>query len=267
MLCQRCQKREATRHESVLKDDGTWSEVHVCDPCAETGDLSVMTPASLVQALVESATALSGARPLAPGRACPKCGITYAEFRSKGRLGCPHDYEVFQGELLPLLERIHQGGVQHVGKSPAATDARSESDRAMIDLRRALSEAVQGERYEEAARLRDRIRRLEEAARAPAAKAAPAKGAPARGPAAKPASPRPAAAAPASSPAGPAPPEAPPAPAAPAAPAPPPPPAPPSASADPAAPPPPAPPAPKGSPPPAKPPARPRKGRPRKGKK
>jgi protein arginine kinase activator len=168
MLCQHCQKREATRHESVLKDDGSWNEVHVCDQCAETGEVSVMTPASLVQALLESATALSGAKPLAPGRPCPRCGITYAEFRAKGRLGCPDDYEVFQAELVPLLERIHHGGLQHVGKSPASTDGRSESDREMIDLRRALAEAVQGERYEEAARLRDRIRKLEEGPKAPA---------------------------------------------------------------------------------------------------
>jgi len=162
MLCQHCQKREATRHESVLKDDGSWNEVHLCDQCADTGEVSVMTPASLVQALIEGATALSGAKPLAPGRPCPKCGITYAEFRAKGRLGCPHDYEAFQGELLPLLERIHHGGLQHTGKSPSSTGGRSDADREMIDLRRALTEAVQGERYEEAARLRDRIRVLEE---------------------------------------------------------------------------------------------------------
>jgi protein arginine kinase activator len=171
MLCQHCQKREATRHESVLKEDGTWNEVHVCDQCSESGEVSVMTPASLVQALLEGATALSGAKPLAPGRPCPKCGITYAEFRAKGRLGCPHDYEAFQPELVPLLERIHHGGLQHVGKSPASVEGRPEPDREMIDLRRSLAEAVQGERYEEAARLRDRIRTLEEKAAAPEAPA------------------------------------------------------------------------------------------------
>ena len=25
-------------------------------------------------------------------QACPVCGITFYEFRSQGRLGCPHDY-------------------------------------------------------------------------------------------------------------------------------------------------------------------------------
>jgi protein arginine kinase activator len=162
MICQRCKKREATRHESVRAPDGSWSEVHLCDACAEKSEVTMMTPASLVQALIEGAVQSGAARGGAV-RSCPKCGITYAEFRSRGRLGCPHDYEVFLPELLPLLERIHHGGAQHVGKSPAATDGRSEADRELIELRRSLAEAIQREQYEEAARLRDRIHRLETA--------------------------------------------------------------------------------------------------------
>jgi protein arginine kinase activator len=167
MLCQSCQKREATRHESVLKGDGSWSEVHVCDQCAEKGEVSILTPASLVQALIEGSTSLSAAKPGVAGRTCPRCGITYAEFRAKGRLGCPQDYEVFQPELTALIEKIHHGGLQHVGKSPASTENRSASERELIDLRRALAEAVTGERYEEAARLRDRIRIVEEGGEPP----------------------------------------------------------------------------------------------------
>jgi protein arginine kinase activator len=178
MICQRCTKREAIRHESVRAEDGTWTEVHLCESCAEKGDVGNLTQASLVQALIESAAQLAGARTGGPARACPRCGITYAEFRARGRLGCPQDYEVFLPELLPLVERIHHGGAQHVGKSPASTHGRSESDRELIELRRSLSEAIQGERYEEAARIRDRIRTVEEG---PAAKPEkPAKAPPAR---------------------------------------------------------------------------------------
>ena len=179
MNCQKCQKREATHHESLLASDGTWAESHLCDGCAEEGESTSLSPASLLQAMAEGATALSGARPATPGRPCPKCGITYGEFRARGRLGCPHDYDAFQAELTPLLERIHHGRTQHVGKSPSSTDGRSESDRLLIELRRALAEAVQGERYEEAARLRDRIRRVEEGgaeADLPAAGGKPATG-------------------------------------------------------------------------------------------
>jgi len=173
MLCQSCKKRDATRHESVRAPDGkSWSELHLCDACADkASDVSLLTPASLVQALIEGATSLSPSVPGGPARSCPKCSITYAEFRARGRLGCPADYEVFQSELLPLLERIHHGGVQHVGKSPDPSDGRSEAERALIELRRSLAEAIQREQYEEAARLRDRIRSLDAEETPPASEA------------------------------------------------------------------------------------------------
>ena len=172
MPCQKCKKREATRHESVRAEDGSWTEIHLCDQCAEKSDVTLLTPASLVQALIEGAAALEP-RSAGAGRTCPDCGITYAEFRAMGRLGCPRDYEVFLGEMVPLLERIHHGGSQHIGKSPASTDGRSEAERELIGLRRALAEAVQREQYEEAARIRDRIRVVEEGAPGPAAPPAP----------------------------------------------------------------------------------------------
>ena len=188
MICQRCQKKDATRHESVRQPDGSWAEVRLCDGCAE-GDVTLLTPSSFVQALMGAAgLAGAAASKAAPGgRACPHCGITYAEFRTRGRLGCPRDYEVFQSEMMPLLERIHHGGAQHVGKSPSSADGRSEIDRELIELRRAQAEAVQREQYEEAAALRDRIRVLEEGkgpgAKAPGAPPGPPPGGPAGGPA------------------------------------------------------------------------------------
>ena len=48
---------------------------------------------------------------------CPACGIKYMEFRSEGRLGCPHDYQVFRTGLEPLLNKIHRAD-RHVGKRP-----------------------------------------------------------------------------------------------------------------------------------------------------
>ena len=167
MTCQKCNQREAIRHESVRAEDGSWTEVHLCEPCAEKLEVGGLSQASLVQALIESAAQIAGVKPAGPAKTCPRCGITYAEFRARGRLGCPHDYEVFLPEMLPLVERIHHGGAQHVGKSPAATTGRSEAERELIELRRALSEAIQGERYEEAAKIRDRVRALEEGKSAP----------------------------------------------------------------------------------------------------
>ena len=54
-----------------------------------------------------------------PGRdpRARRAGITFLEFRNHGRFGCPHDYDAFKADLLPLLESVH-GDVRHAGKTP-----------------------------------------------------------------------------------------------------------------------------------------------------
>ncbi|HVW02372.1 MAG TPA: UvrB/UvrC motif-containing protein [Planctomycetaceae bacterium] len=91
---------------------------------------------------------------------CPNCGITFREFRSQGRLGCPHDYIAFQDELLPLLENIH-GETQHCGKFPKRAPDDSRKQYKLIKLRNDLRQAVAEESYERAAQLRDEIQGLE----------------------------------------------------------------------------------------------------------
>lgn len=182
MLCQKCQKREATHHQSDRAEDGSgWKDVHLCDQCSGAGDLQVMSPASLLQSFLEA----EPAAPPEPVGACPECGITYAEFRACGRLGCARDYEIFQDELAPLLERIHEGGTTHRGKAPRARPPEAPvpaAPPAPMDpgaaLREQLDIAVREERYEEAASLRDRLRVLEEEGGDSSAEASPAPDAP-----------------------------------------------------------------------------------------
>jgi protein arginine kinase activator len=92
---------------------------------------------------------------------CPVCGISFLEFRNAGRLGCPNDYEAFRDEIIPLLENIH-GETQHTGKSPKRAPPDQRRHLELIRLKHALRQAVSTESYEEAARLRDQIRQLEE---------------------------------------------------------------------------------------------------------
>jgi protein arginine kinase activator len=82
------------------------------------------------------------------------------EFRAEGRLGCPHDYEVFRVGLLPLLERIHRAQ-RHVGKVPRQPALDPQRLAELAELRSKLREAVEVEAYEDAARLRDLIRQKE----------------------------------------------------------------------------------------------------------
>ncbi|MFO0908460.1 MAG: UvrB/UvrC motif-containing protein [Isosphaeraceae bacterium] len=93
--------------------------------------------------------------------ACPQCQITFAEFRSSGRLGCPYDYEVFRDELMPLLENIHDE-TRHSGKVPRRAPRNSQQQTELIQLRNDLKRAIAAEKYEEAARIRDRIKTIEQ---------------------------------------------------------------------------------------------------------
>ena len=61
--------------------------------------------------------------------------------------------------LEPLLERIHRAQA-HTGKLPVAVRRRN-WDGELKDLRRKMKAAAKGEKYEEAARLRDLIRQKE----------------------------------------------------------------------------------------------------------
>ena len=63
--------------------------------------------------------------------------------------------------LNPLIERAHQGASHHVGKTPRRLGVARSPDGDLIRLRRELTRAVDDERFEDAAQIRDTIRSLE----------------------------------------------------------------------------------------------------------
>jgi protein arginine kinase activator len=143
---------------------GHKKEMHLCQQCAEQQQL-VAPPQQLslsnilqtvigqhVGALTDELARLT----------CPACGIKYMEFRAGGRLGCPHDYQVFRKPLLTLLKRIHRK-TRHTGKIPIHSRRRADLQAEVLQLRQQLRRAVDKEAYEEAARLRDLLRKKEAA--------------------------------------------------------------------------------------------------------
>ncbi len=166
MVCQNCGQNPATLHYTEIDDDQERTEVHVCEECAVAQGLSteVSLPAML-SSLGQAVQAAAGADDLT----CPSCGLTFKEFRRKGRLGCPKDYDAFAAVLKPLLQKMHGGGSEHRGRLPRglAAGPHSTADRLLL-LRRMQREAVDAERYEEAARLRDEIQGIEGASDRPA---------------------------------------------------------------------------------------------------
>jgi protein arginine kinase activator len=165
MTCEKCKKSPATFHLTAI-EGGQKREAHLCEDCArQSGVMNVkfnFSISDLLGSLVEPPAAPK--EKAASARAalvrCPECGITYSEFKSKARLGCANDYQVFKGELLRLLEKVH-GATTHVGKTPSTADVHVQKEHELMRLKRELEGVVKTEDFEKAALIRDRIKLLE----------------------------------------------------------------------------------------------------------
>ena len=158
MKCQRCTKA-ATLHITEVVNEDQFEELHLCEECAHKYLYEPQKGGG------KGAVAVCGEETEDAGmlnRECPVCGIKFVEFRNSGRLGCPHDYQEFRDELLPLLENIHGDPPKHTGKVPRRLPHNKQMQSELVQLRKQLLQAVNKEAYEEAARIRDRIRKIED---------------------------------------------------------------------------------------------------------
>lgn len=175
MNCDVCQSENATIFFSQVVD-GKLQKVNLCKSCADEKGVTDPTGFALADMLEgmgeETATETAVET---EELTCPSCGFSQTDFKKTGRFGCAECYHVFDEGLESLLEAMHKH-TEHVGKVPASfpdlpdaevpagpeepTMKDSPADK-LSDLKRALSKSVEDEDYEEAARLRDEISRLE----------------------------------------------------------------------------------------------------------
>ena len=160
MICQVCEKNQATIHLTEI-NDGVRTEMHVCEQCAVEQGIAIKGQIpidELLGGLLASAPADDEmVDPADKKLSCPHCGFTLQQFRKEAVLGCPHDYEVFQKELSPLIAKAHNGKTNHVGKIPSKTSGNTKKEMQLLTLNQQLDSAVQSENYELAATLRDKI--------------------------------------------------------------------------------------------------------------
>jgi len=170
MLCDICKKNPATVHLTEIVDD-QMTELHLCEECARHKSAAMEQQFGLSDLLAGMADFGSQAKDEEPVSAkCPNCNLTYADFKKMGRLGCGECYNAFRKYLAPLLKRIH-GSNKHVGKSPAVKEkaaSRNGSARrkpGLDELKAQMQSAIQREDFEEAARLRDQIKKISSGAK------------------------------------------------------------------------------------------------------
>jgi protein arginine kinase activator len=159
MKCQRCPK-PVTYHITEVISESHVEDLHFCVECFKKYLFSTPLPGTETDAEKAPGGEFSKVVNSLGEKSCPECSMKFVEFRNCGRLGCPHDYDVFSEDLIPLIEGVH-GNVRHVGKTPRNRPKTKSDHSELSTLRKKLQKAVDGERYEEAASIRDKIKQLE----------------------------------------------------------------------------------------------------------
>ncbi|GFN35595.1 UvrB/UvrC motif-containing protein [Tepidimicrobium xylanilyticum] len=162
MLCDICKKKEATVHYTKIIG-GEIEELHLCDECSKNhSELEFDSSFSFHKLLAGLIDNIQGeaTRKKTEEYSCPFCGLSYTQFRQTGKFGCSKCYETFKSNLIPLFKGIH-GHTKHVGKVPKRANENLAKERKIQSLKAEMEKLVAKEAFEEAAIIRDQIRKLE----------------------------------------------------------------------------------------------------------
>lgn len=135
--------------------DGKVIEYNLCDECAKKRGITgqkKLTPLEILQKLLKEKTAHD------EQVICPECYLSLAEFKRIGRFGCARCLPVFEPHIKNLIREIHNAD-RHIGKRLKKGEHKGVE---IYRLREELKKAIEKEAYEEAARIRDKLRSLDQ---------------------------------------------------------------------------------------------------------
>ena len=160
MLCEKCKKNTATTFIKTVVN-GVSREVHLCSECAAKEGYSGFQNASLAGMLASMFGETAEHLQVGKAEKCAVCGSSFGDIANSGKVGCADCYKTFRNELLPYLKRLH-GSTHHTGFVPNAAPLAVVEDKESISfLRNELNRLVSEEKYEEAAKIRDKIKEME----------------------------------------------------------------------------------------------------------
>lgn len=159
MLCDECGKNEARVHVTHIVN-GEKTEEHLCESCAKKNQSIFNTNFSMENLFSAMLNNAFGGTSNIPGKSCKTCGMTFEEFRNIGKFGCSDCIETFKPRLLPVIRSI-QGYDTHTGKIPKRAGGSYKIQKDIERLREELKVMIAQEEYENAAKLRDKIRDME----------------------------------------------------------------------------------------------------------
>ncbi|MDC3417765.1 UvrB/UvrC motif-containing protein [Aquibacillus salsiterrae] len=167
MDCQECHERTATLHFTKVVN-GNKTEIHVCEHCAkEKGYVSYDEEAYSLHDLLSglfnfsSPSVKQNSFVHTQGKTCEKCGMSYSDFTRIGKFGCAECYHTFEDHLNPIFRRVHSGNTTHHGKIPKRIGVDINLKKTLTGYKEKLQQLIEGEEFEEAAKVRDKIKSLE----------------------------------------------------------------------------------------------------------
>ncbi len=160
MLCDKCGKRPATFHFKQIIN-GKQTDLHLCEQCAEEDNNFLNAYQGFdLQNLLAGLINFDGESTINDLQ-CKTCGLTFSQFSKIGKFGCPDCYTYFRPKLDSVIRRI-QGNNKHRGKIPKRIGAAIHVKRELDELKQLLQQKIAKEEFEEAAKIRDQIRELEQ---------------------------------------------------------------------------------------------------------
>lgn len=180
MLCENCGKKEANvRYSENI--NGVKKEMNLCEECSKrlgvTDQIDFRMPSldfsNFFGSFLEDFASMPNFIPLleqVKDVKCESCGYTFNDIVNSGRYGCANCYDVFEDRMDPILKKL-QGANRHTGrlgkisnnniKFDKTSDKKVENENNEKEkLEQELKKAIKEERYEDAAKLRDEIKKM-----------------------------------------------------------------------------------------------------------
>ena len=183
MKCENCGKNNANvKYTQII--NGEKKQMFLCEDCSEKlgiNEIHFNMPIDFTNFLTDffSDTTDFNLLPtisenLEP--TCSSCGLTWDNFLHTGKFGCSNCYSDFELKIDPILRRM-QGANNHIGRlgnvktgnnikqnldDKIENSNNNKSESKLEQLKEDLKNAIKEERYEDAAKLRDEIKKMEE---------------------------------------------------------------------------------------------------------
>jgi|SRR5699024_9404761 len=170
MDCQECHENPATLHFTQIIN-GQKTEVQVCEECAKKkGYISYPGEGYSLHDLLTGLFSFDSKQLQVKENdpfkqveeiQCPRCKITFNDFRRIGKFGCAKCYSAFSTKLDSIFRRVHSGNTKHTGKIPKRKGGSLHTKKELELYRQKLQKLIEEEEFERAAEVRDIIRKLE----------------------------------------------------------------------------------------------------------